>query len=65
MQRPDSYSSWQSAIASAEIEEIYQYNHWHNSPKEITDKYETFNTLGMGRFIFDGWANNPFGQDLI
>ena len=61
---PDSASSWQSTFMTPG-ETLYEYEIGMKTPREITGDYGSVVSYGNGRFFYDGWENNPFGQDLI
>ena len=65
--QPDSFWSWQSTLNTGinQGELVAEYDIGMETPEEITGDYGSVVSYGNGRFFYDGWENNPFGQDLI
>ena len=63
--QPNSPSSWQSSLIFNEGTELADFYIGMETPGAITGDYGTVVSFGNGRFFYDGWASNPFGQNLI
>ena len=62
--RPITTWSWQSTLMKRG-EMLYEYDIGIDTPEEIASNYSAITSFGMGRFFYEGWANNPFASDLI